>query len=137
MAAGWWSLLACASPLGTTGEVHEVMVREGISPAEVIARPGDRIRWVNLGGTPVEVAIVSGPLDAFGSCGNRLFDSGDERLRIEPTDFATRCLAAHDTVTYSVRKLDPVPGRQFHMPGTVRIGRPEGLPTAPLISPQG
>src|SRR4029078_2663941 len=41
-----------------TGEVKDVVIQDTVSPASIMARPGDEIRWINKRQTDIQVTVL-------------------------------------------------------------------------------
>jgi len=102
-----------------TGKVHDInIVGNEITPANIVAQPGDEIRWVNHRTASIRIAFTD-PLHQKLSC-ERNFGIGHS-TRIEANDAASLCFLTPGTLKYMVRMEASVPGNEIIVPGSIEI----------------
>ena len=114
--------------LTRTGEVKDVIIREGVEPTSVTVNPGDEIRWINKRRGTVEVIFLNpmtenlacqrnfgGPL-GFGTKRN------EYTAKIGSNKTASVCFREPGEVNYVVRAESSDHTGGQNMAGTISIG---------------
>lgn len=131
--------LGCASPppfptSSLTGTILDVKVGESISPKEIVAKPGDEVRWVNTTSDSVDISFVT-PLDDVVSCQKGFVSAGWGYLfaseasppgfiivtTVHRNEYASLCFSAPGTYEYIVKMKTAAADRTIRMAGTVKI----------------
>lgn len=114
--------------LTRTGEVKDVIIREGVEPTSVNANPGDEIRWINKRQGTVRVIFLNpmtenlncqrnfgGPL-GFGTKRN------EYSAKLKPNESASVCFRDAGEAKYVVRAESGDPIGEQNIAGTVFVG---------------
>ncbi len=124
------AVLGCQSMPSVTrsGQVKDIVVREHLSTAEVTAKPGDEIRWINKRQAPIRVVFLD-PVSDRMSCrdnfGNWL-GGGSQTAELGPNETASACFKDAGMVRYTVRMESASPAGERNVPGIIRIGEDSG-----------
>ena len=114
---------ACSMPAVTrTGQVQNVLIRETLEPAEVTAKTGDEIRWVNRRRADARVVFID-PIEDRVNCRRGvggLFGS-ENSVKLDPDESASLCFAKPGSIRYVVRAETDTPTGEANLPGTVRV----------------
>ena len=120
-------VVACASmPTVTrTGKVHDILIQEQISPADVTVRPGDEVRWVNRRQADVRIIFLA-PISDTVSC--RRGFSGlvgtKNETRLRPNETVSLCFGKSGSHRYAARMETALPSGELNVPGIVRVEEP-------------
>jgi plastocyanin len=114
--------------LTRTGEVKDVIVREGVDPTSVTVNPGDEIRWVNKRQGNVRVIFLN-PMTENLACQRNfggLMGFGTKRneysAKLGPNETASVCFRDPGEVKYVVRATSGDPIGEQNIAGTISIG---------------
>ena len=114
---------ACSMPAVTrTGQVQNVLIRETLEPAEVTAKTGDEIRWVNRRRADARVVFID-PIEDRVNC-RRGFEGlprSETNVKLDPDESASLCFAKPGLIRYVVRAQTDAPTGEANLPGTLRI----------------
>ncbi|GKS60218.1 hypothetical protein YTPLAS18_37450 [Nitrospira sp.] len=101
-----WSLSGCQSPTpsDTTIAVHDIQIRDGVSPLSLFAGVGDEIRWRNDQEEPVLLVLLEtrGATDLSCNKGFSWFGQFTEHVTIEPHKSVSLCFSKPGTIRYNV-----------------------------------
>lgn len=134
------SLMRDSMPTITrTGEVKDVVIQDTVSPASVMARPGDEIRWINKRQTDVQVIVIS-PVREQLTCQRNFREmTGADRKQytanVERNDTAGVCFRDPTELRYVVRTESSDPSGEPGFRGTVMIA-PEEQPWPSMQTPE-
>ena len=110
-----------------TGEVKDVIIREGVEPISVTANPGDEIRWVNKRQGKVRVVFLN-PMTENLSCQRNfggLMGFGTKRneysAKLGSNETASLCFREPAEVKYVVRADSNDPVGEKNLAGTISI----------------
>jgi len=114
--------------LTRTGEVKDVIIRQGVEPMSVTANPGDEIRWINKRQGTVRVVFLN-PMTENLTC-QRNFGGpmgfGTKRneysAKLDSNETASLCFRDPAEVKYVVRADSKDPIGEQNMAGTISIG---------------
>ena len=114
--------------LTRTGEVKDVIIREGVEPASVTANPGDEIRWINKRQGTVRVVFLN-PMTENLTC-QRNFGGpmgfGTKRneysAKLGSNETASLCFRDPAEVKYVVRADSNDPIGEKNLAGVISIG---------------
>ena len=114
--------------LTRTGEVKDVIIREGVEPASVMANPGDEIRWINKRQGTVRVIFLN-PMTENLNC-QRNFGGpmgfGTKRneysAKLGSNETASLCFRDPAEVKYVVRADSNDPIGEKNLAGVISIG---------------
>src|SRR5690242_14242415 len=114
--------------LTRTGEVKDVIIREGVEPASVMANPGDEIRWINKRQGTVRVVFLN-PMTENLTC-QRNFGGpmgfGTKRneysAKLSSNETASLCFRDPAEVKYVVRADSNDPIGEQNIAGNITIG---------------
>ncbi len=114
--------------LTRTGEVKDVIVREGVEPASVSVNPGDEIRWVNKRQGTVRVIFLN-PMTENLSC-QRNFGGpmgfgvkrNEYSAKLGANETASVCFRDAGEVKYVVRAESGDPVGEQNLAGHIMIG---------------
>ena len=114
--------------LTRTGEVKDVIIREGVEPTSVAANPGDEIRWINKRQGTVRVVFLN-PMTENLTC-QRNFGGpmgfGTKRneysAKLGSNETASLCFRDPAEVKYVVRADSNDPIGEKNLAGTISIG---------------
>ena len=114
--------------LTRTGEVKDVIIREGVEPTSVTANPGDEIRWINKRQGTVRVVFLN-PMTENLTC-QRNFGGpmgfGTKRneysAKLSSNETASLCFRDPAQVKYVVRADSSDPIGEKNLAGTIAIG---------------
>jgi plastocyanin len=117
--------------LTRTGEVKDVIIREGVEPASVMANPGDEIRWINKRQGTVRVVFLN-PMTENLTC-QRNFGGpmgfGTKRneysAKLSSNETASLCFRDPAEVKYVVRADSNDPIGEKNLAGAISIGSQE------------
>jgi len=101
--------------------VKTVVIRDQLSDIELSAGPGDEVRWINKGRTPVSIILLDQDAVSF-SC-KQNFGSwlGAGTARLAPHETASLCFEHPGKVRYALR-LDTIPPlSEIHQAGTIQV----------------
>lgn len=109
-----------------TGEVKDVVIREGVSPTTLTASPGDEIRWINKRQGDVRVIFLT-PVMEMLTCqrnfgGMMASDRNQYTAKLGSNDTASVCFRSPAEVKYVVRAESSDPSGEQNIPGTITIG---------------
>jgi plastocyanin len=108
-----------------TGAIHDIRIGDTITPAELTARPGDEVRWVNGRSASGQIVFTTSLRDRV-SCQNRF--TGRDSTKVDPNEYVSLCFSSPGTYKYIARMGSPVPGGEKNLPGIVVIRGEESLP---------
>ena len=114
--------------LTRTGEVTDVIIRDGVEPASVTVNPGDEIRWINKRQGTVRVVFLN-PMTENLTC-QRNFGGpmgfGTKRneytAKLGSNETASLCFRDPAEVKYVVRADSSDPIGEQNLAGTISIG---------------
>ena len=129
----------CASPppfpaSSLTGTILDVKIGESLNPKEIVAKPGDEVRWVNTTSGPVDISFVE-PLDGVVSCQKGFVSAGWGYLfpgessppefiivtTVHSNEYASLCFSTPGTYAYNASMKTAAADRTIRMAGTVKI----------------
>ena len=95
-------------PVPPSTTVHEVRIKEDVTPRSLNVQRGDEIRWHNLLSGPVQVGILDNTWQDKVTCqkGFQWFGLMNDLVTIAPQDYVSLCFSKPGTVRYNVW-LDP------------------------------
>jgi hypothetical protein len=95
-------------PVSTSATIHEVRIKEDVTPRLLNVQRGDEIRWYNLLPGPVQVGILDNTWQDKVTCqkGFQWFGQMNDLVTIAPQDYVSLCFSKSGTVRYNVW-LDP------------------------------
>jgi plastocyanin len=126
--------------LTRTGEVKDVIIREGVEPASLTVNAGDEIRWINKRQGTVRVVFLN-PMTENLACQRNfggLLGFGTKRneysAKLGSNETASLCFRDPAEVKYVVRADSSDPIGEQNLAGTISIGsqnlaQPVGRPT--------
>lgn len=126
--AGLLLVAGCTSlPVNSrTAAVHDVRIDEALSAENILAQPGDEIRWVNL--RKQEALIEIPNLKAEDLACQREFSnwigSVQENVVLKTHESASLCFKKPAVVNYNVRVDTAVSGTKKILPGVIKVGNP-------------
>jgi plastocyanin len=115
-----------------TGHVQEVKIGAAITAADVTAKRGDEVRWINMGNAPVDVSVVQTQEELI-SCqkgfastnlGYVFGTSEYENIvmaKVRPNESASLCFALPGKYVYTLRKDPSVTGSLDKTTGSITI----------------
>ena len=114
--------------LTRTGEVKDVVIREGVEPASVMVNPGDEVRWINKRQGDVKVIFLN-PMTENLTC-QRNFGGpmgfGTKRneysAKLGSNETASVCFRDAGEVKYVVRAESNDPIGEQNIAGNISIG---------------
>ncbi|MEY4704703.1 MAG: hypothetical protein RL042_899 [Nitrospirota bacterium] len=131
--------LSCASPppfpaSSLTGTTLDVKIGEALHPKEIVAKPGDEVRWVNTTSDSVDISFVK-PLDGVVSCQKGFVSAGWGYLfggessppefiiiaRVPRDESASLCFSTPGTYAYIARMKPAAADKTVRMAGTVKV----------------
>jgi len=105
-----------------TGQVKDVIIQEDISPATLIAHPGDEIRWVNKRQVDVRVIFFTPVMELLTCQRNfermREADRNHYTATVEINDTASACFRGPTELKYVVSAKS---SRGQNLSGTITI----------------
>lgn len=106
-----------------TGKIHYVRIDREVSPAELLVKIGDEIRWVNLRPSPARVVFLDG-VAARVSCQDGFTSWGIMRASatIKPDEYASLCFSNAGIFHYEIRLESGASTDVITRPGTIRVG---------------
>lgn len=114
--------------LTRTGEVKDVVIREGVEPASVIVNPGDEVRWINKRQGDVKVIFLN-PMTENLTCQRNfggLMGFGTKRneysAKLGSNETASVCFRDPGEVKYVVRAASNDPIGEQNIAGNISIG---------------
>lgn len=132
---GLIGLSACAMsvpPTTRSGEVHDVKIEEGLTPAIQTVGIGDEVRWVNHRTRDVRIDFLGEALDQV-SC-QRGFTNWvgmkKESATVRANESASLCFGKAAVIDYNVRMDSAMPGGKQIVRGEIRVGNPRGAAAA-------
>jgi plastocyanin len=126
--------------LTRTGEVKDVIIREGVEPASLTVNAGDEIRWINKRQGTVRVVFLN-PMTENLACQRNfggLLGFGTKRneysAKLGSNETASLCFRDPAEIKYVVRADSSDPIGEQNLAGTISIGsqnlaQPSGRPT--------
>ncbi len=118
-------IISCTSLSDTsrTGNIHYVRIDREVSPAELLVKIGDEIRWVNLRPFPARVVFRDG-VAAHVSCRDGFTSWGIMRASatIKPDEYASLCFSEAGVFHYEVRLESSASTDVVTRPGTIQVG---------------
>ena len=115
--------------LTRTGEVKDVIVRDGVDPTAVTVNPGDEVRWINKRQGTVRVIFLN-PMTENLNCQRNfggVLGFGTKRneysAKLKPNETASVCFRDPGEVKYVVRADSGDPIGEQNLAGTIVIGR--------------
>jgi plastocyanin len=133
------SLVRDSMPTVTrTGEVKDVVILEGVSPATLSANPGDEIRWINKRQGDVRIIFLTPVMEQL-TCernfgGIAPAERNQYTAKLGSNDTASVCFRTPAELKYVVRAESSDPSGEQNLPGTITIhsedqaSRPAGKP---------
>ncbi len=128
---GLIGLSACAMSTPSTtrsGEIHDVKIEEGLTPAVLTVGIGDEVRWINHRSSDVRIDFLDGALDDV-SC-QRGFTNWmgmqKESTTVGANKSASLCFVKAAVIDYNVRMDSALPGGKQIVRGEVRVGNSRG-----------
>jgi len=114
--------------LTRTGEVKDIIIRDGVAPTSVTANPGDEIRWINKRQGDVRVIFLN-PVTENLTC-QRNFGGpmgfGTKRneysAKLGSNESASICFRDPSEVKYVVRAASNDPIGEQNIAGTIFVG---------------
>ena len=114
--------------LTRTGEVKDVVIREGVEPASIMVNPGDEVRWINKRQGDVKVIFLN-PMTENLTC-QRNFGGpmgfGTKRneysAKLGSNETASVCFRDSGEVKYVVRAASNDPIGEQNIAGNISIG---------------
>ena len=114
--------------LTRTGEVKDVVIREGVEPASVMVNPGDEVRWINKRQGDVKVIFLN-PVTENLTC-QRNFGGpmgfGTKRneysAKLGSNETASVCFRDSGEVKYVVRAASNDPIGEQNIAGNISVG---------------
>jgi plastocyanin len=115
-----------------TGNVQEVKIGEAMTPADVTAKRGDEVRWINRGNAPVDVSVVQTQEELI-SCqkgfastnlGYVFGTSEYENIvmaTVRPSEYAGLCFSIPGKYSYAIRKHSAETGVHNKLTGSITI----------------
>ncbi len=114
--------------LTRTGEVKDVVIREGVEPTSVMVNPGDEVRWINKRQGDVKVIFLN-PMTENLTCQRNfggLMGFGTKRneysAKLGSNETASVCFRDPGEVKYVVRAASNDPIGQQNIAGNISIG---------------
>ena len=114
--------------LTRTGEVKDVIVRDGVDPIAVTVNPGDEVRWINKRQGTVRVIFLN-PMTENLNCQRNfggVLGFGTKRneysAKLKPNETASVCFRDPGEVKYVVRADSGDPIGEQNLAGTITIG---------------
>ena len=111
--------------LTRTGEVKDVIIREGVEPSSVTVSPGDEIRWINKRQGAVRVIFLT-PMTENLACQRHFGGFGTKRneysAKLSPNKTASVCFREAGEVKYVVRAESSGSSGEQNLAGTISIG---------------
>ena len=106
--------------------VHDVKIEEGLSVENILAQPGDEIRWVNLRKQEAQIEIPN--LKAEDLACQREFGnwmgSVQEVVVLKAHESVSLCFKKPAVVNYNVRVDTALAGTKKILPGVIKVGNP-------------
>lgn len=113
-------------PSSRTAAVHDVKIEEALSAANILAQPGDEIRWVNLRKQEAQIEIPN--LKAEDLACQREFSnwmgSVQEVVVLKANESASLCFKKPAVVNYNVRADTALAGTKKILSGVIKVGNP-------------
>jgi plastocyanin len=104
-----------------TGQVVEVAIADGLSPAEVVVAPGDEVRWVNRQRGTAELVFLDS-IHSQLSCAYGFGMAGVvNRTKVQPNRHFSLCFSTAGKIQYVVRLEVPTRTGQSNFRGQVLI----------------
>ena len=137
VAAQLMYLVGCQSlsSVPRSGEIQEIVVGEGLSPAEMSVNTGDEVRWTNTRMVPVRIEFLE-PVDGKLSCHNNFggFFTGRNAATLGPNESASLCFREPINSKYVVRPISSrystmgshSPNKKIIEAGVIRVGEVVG-----------
>lgn len=137
VAAQLMYLVGCQSlsSVPRSGEIQEVILGEGLSPAEMSVNTGDEVRWTNTRMVPVRIEFLE-PVDGKLSCHNNFggFFTGRNAATLGPNESASLCFREPLNSKYVVRPISSrystmgshSPNNKIIEAGVIRVGEVVG-----------
>ena len=111
--------------LTRTGEVKDVIIREGVEPSSLTVSPGDEIRWINKRQGAVRVIFLT-PMTENLACQRHFGGFGTKRneysAKLSPNKTASVCFREAGEVKYVVRAESSGSSGEQNLAGTISIG---------------
>jgi chemotaxis protein MotB len=111
--------------LTRTGEVKDVIIREGVEPSSVTVSPGDEIRWINKRQGAVRVIFLTHMTENL-ACQRHFGGFGTKRneysAKLSPNKTASVCFREAGEVKYVVRAESSGSSGEQNLAGTISIG---------------
>ena len=109
--------------LTRTGEVKDVIIRDGVEPTSVSVNPGDEIRWINKRQGDVRVILLN-PTRENLVCQRNFGGAGkldDSSAKLASNESASLCFRDAGDVKYVVRATSNDPTGEQNIAGTIKV----------------
>jgi plastocyanin len=105
--------------LTRTGEVKDVIIRDGVEPTSVTANAGDEIRWINKRQGDVRVILLNPSTENL-VC-QRNFKLNESSAKLGSNESASLCFRDAGDVKYVVRAASNDPMGEQNIAGTIKV----------------
>ena len=107
-----------------SGEIKDIIIGDNLSSGEVVANPGDEIRWVNKRTAPVRIVLLDPVSDKQLSCKNNFGGLMTPRntAKLSTNESASACFRDPGYVRYTVRMESTDMAGERNVPGVVKVG---------------
>jgi len=107
-----------------SGDVKDIIIGDNLSSGEVVANPGDEIRWVNKRTSPVRIILLNPVSDKQLSCKNNFggLMTPSNTAKLSTNETASACFRDPGYIRYTVRMESADMTGERNVPGVVKVG---------------
>ena len=107
-----------------SGDVKDIIIGDNLSSGEVVANPGDEIRWVNKRTAPVRVVFLDPLSDKQFSCKNNFggLMTHSNTAKLSTNETASVCFRDPGYVRYTVRMESADMTGERNVSGVIKVG---------------
>jgi hypothetical protein len=107
-----------------SGDVKDIIIGDNLSSGEVVASPGDEVRWVNKRTAPVRIVFLDSVSDKQFSCKNNFggLMTPSNTAKLDMNETASACFRDPGYVRYTVRMKSADTTGELNVPGVIKVG---------------
>jgi hypothetical protein len=107
-----------------SGHVKDIIIGDNLSSGEVVANPGDEVRWINKRTQPVRIVLLDLVSDKQFSCKNNFggLMTSSNTAKLSTNETASACFRDPGYIRYTVRMESADMTGERNVPGVVKVG---------------
>jgi hypothetical protein len=107
-----------------SGHVKDIIIGDNLSSGEVVANPGDEVRWINKRTQPVRIVLLDLVSAKQFSCKNNFggLMTSSNTAKLSTNETASACFRDPGYIRYTVRMESADMTGERNVPGVVKVG---------------